>query len=64
MFLSLFLCGIIYWIFENTPLEIMGGGLILYEDVLNGGAHSMCTCAYDGGRGSNFCHFGAYVLIE
>ena len=23
----------------------------------------MRTCAYDGGGGSNFCHFGAYVLI-
>ena len=24
----------------------------------------MRTCAYDVGEGSNFCHFGAYVLIE
>ena len=29
-----------------------------------GGARSMRTCAYDGGGGSNFFHFGAYVLIE
>ena len=24
----------------------------------------MRTCAYDGGRGSDFCLFGAYALIE
>ena len=29
-----------------------------------GGARSMRTCAYDGGWGSNFCHFDEYVLIE
>ena len=29
-----------------------------------GGGRSMRTCAYEGGGGSNFCHFGAYVLIE
>ena len=28
------------------------------------GGRGMRTCAYDGGGGSNFCHFGAYVLIE
>ena len=42
----------------------MGGGLKLYEYVRNGGARSMHKFAYDVGRGSNFCHFGAYVLIE
>ena len=26
--------------------------------------HSKRTCAYDRGGGSNFCHFGAYALIE
>ena len=29
-----------------------------------GEARSMRTCASDGGRGSNFCHFGAYVLLK
>ena len=29
-----------------------------------GGPCSMRTSAYDEGGGSNFCHFGAYVLIE
>ena len=29
-----------------------------------GVACSMHMCAYDGGGGSNFCHFGAYILIE
>ena len=28
------------------------------------GARSMRTCEYDGGGGSNFCHFGTCVLIE
>ena len=42
----------------------MGGGFKWYEYVRNRGAHSMRMCAYDGGGGSNFCHFGAYVLIE
>ena len=64
MFFSLFLYGIIYWTFKNIPLKMTKGGLKLYEYVRNRGARSMCTCAYDGGGGSNFCHFGAYVLIE
>ena len=37
MFFSLFLYGIIYWIFRNIPLEIVGGGLKWYEYVRNGG---------------------------
>ena len=24
----------------------------------------MRMCVYDGGGGSDFCHFGAYILIE
>ena len=28
------------------------------------GDRSKRTCAYDGGGGSIFCHFGTYVLIE
>ena len=28
------------------------------------GGRSKCTCEYDRGGGSNFCYFGAYVLIE
>ena len=63
MFFSLFLYGIIYLIFKNIPLKIVGG-LKWYEYVRNGGARSMRTCAYDGGGGSNFCHFSEYVLIE
>ena len=37
MFFSLFLCGIIYWIFKNIPLEIVGGGLKWYEYARNRG---------------------------
>ena len=65
MFFSLYLYGIIYWIFKSIPLEIVvGGGLKWNEYVRNRGARSMRTCTYDGGGGLNFCHFGAYVLIE
>ena len=28
------------------------------------GVRNKRTCAYDVGRGSNFCHFGVYVQIE
>ena len=28
------------------------------------GDRSTRTCTYDGGGGSNFCYFGAYVLTE
>ena len=55
MLFSLFLYGFIYWIFKNIPLEIVEGELKWYEYVRN---------AYDWGGGSDFCHFGAYVLIE
>ena len=37
MLFSLFLYGVIYWIFKNIPLEIVGGGLKWYEYVRNGG---------------------------
>ena len=43
MFFSLFLYGIIYWIFKNIPLEIVGGGLRWYEYVRNGG-RGLATC--------------------
>ena len=53
MFFSLFLYGIIYWIFKNIPLEVVGG-LKWYEYVRNRGAHSMRTCAYERGGGQIF----------
>ena len=28
------------------------------------GGRSMRTYAYNGGLGLNFCHFGAYALVE
>ena len=37
MFFSLFLYGIIYWIFKNIPLKIVGGGLKWYEYIRNRG---------------------------
>ena len=67
MFFSLFLYGIIYWIFRNIPLEIVRGkGLKWYEYVRNGGG-GLVACARVrtmGEGGTNFCHVGAYVLIE
>ena len=66
MFFSLFLYGIIYWIFKNIPLEIVRGGLKWYEYVRNGGG-GLIACVRVrtmGEERSNFCHFGAYVLIE
>ena len=58
-FLSLFLYGIIYWIFKNTPLEIVDGGggyngISTYA--MGGGARSLRTCAYDG-QGVKFLSF-------
>ena len=50
MLFSLFLYGIIYWVFKNIPLKI--GGLKWDEYVRNRGeARSMRTYSYDGGRG-------------
>ena len=50
---------------SKHPIRNSGGGrLKWYEYVCNRGARSRRTCAYDGEEGSNFCHFGAYVLIE
>ena len=60
---SLFLFGIFIGYLNTFPLEI-AGGFEWHEYVHNGGARSMRTCAYDGGGGSNFCHSGAYVLLE
>ena len=48
MFFSLFLYGIIYWIFKNIPLEIVGGGLRWYEYVCNRGARSLLTMGEGG----------------
>ena len=64
MFYSLFLYGIIYWIFKIIPVRNNGEGLEWHEYVRNWGDLSMRTCAYDGRRASNFFHFGAYVQIE
>ena len=44
------------------PLEMEG--VQTGKSIYRMGGHSKRTCAYDGGRGSNFCHFGMYVLIE
>ena len=59
MFFSLFLYGIIYWIFKNIPLEIVGGGLSGLCTYAMGGARSMRTCAYDGGGGQIF-----FILVR
>ena len=62
IFYSLFLYGLIDWIFESFPIG--NGGLMGKSTHTMGGGRSMRTCAYDGGRGSSFCNFGAYVLME
>ena len=65
MFFSLFLYGIIYWIFKNIPLEIVGGGVKMVSTYAMGGGLLACVRVRTMGRGrSNFCYFGAYVLIE
>ena len=50
MFFSLFLYGIIYGIFKNIPLEIVGG-LKWYEYVCNGGGLVACICVRTMGEG-------------
>ena len=64
MFYSLFLYGNIYLIFKNIPLELEGEGLKRYEYVRNRGLAACVRVHTMGEGGSNFCHFGAYVLIE
>ena len=59
MFFSLFLYGIIYWIFKNIPIEIVigGGGLKWYEYVRNRGLVA-CVCVRTmGGGGVKFLSF-------
>ena len=56
MLFSLFLYGIIYWIFKNIPLEIVEGGLKWYEYVRNGGLVA-CVRARTMGEGVQFLSF-------
>ena len=49
---------------RNILLEMGGGGSNNQEYVRKKGVSIKCTCAYEGGGGSNFSQFIAYVLIE
>ena len=63
MFYCLFPYGIIDRIIKNIPVgNGMGIRWVRVRTLLGG--HSKLTCACNGGGGSNFFHFGAYVLIE
>ena len=57
MFYSLFLYGIIYWIFKNIPIRNSVGGLEWYEYVCNGGFVECVRVRTMGERGSNFFPF-------
>ena len=48
---------------RNFFLE-MGGGSTTKSMYAKGGVSIKRTCAYEGGGGSNFSQFRAYVLIE
>ena len=48
----------------NTFLLEMGEEVRKVSALTQWGSHSMRTCTYDEGGGSNFWYFGAYVLIE
>ena len=63
IFYNLFLYGLIDWIFESFPIRKKG---VRWERVRmqRRGGRSKHMRAYDGGGGSNFCYFGACVLIE
>ena len=52
----------LFWMSRKFLLE-MRGGSNNQEHVRKGGRITR-TYAYEGGGGSNFSHFGAYVLIE
>ena len=64
MFCQLFLYEIVDWICKKIPVRNgeRGGG---QEYVCNSGrGRSKRMSAYDGGRGSDPCHFNANVIIE
>ena len=52
------------WISRNFPLEMKEGGVKQLRVRTQKGVRIKRTCAYKGGGGSNFGHYGAYVLIE
>ena len=60
---SLFLYGYIDWVFECFPIR-NGGGLVGKEYIRSGGVVASVRVRRMGEWGSNFCYFGAYVLIE
>ena len=49
---------------RNILLEMGGGGQTTKSMYAKGGVSIKRTCAYEGGGGSNFSQFRAYVLIE
>ena len=60
---SLFLYGLIDWIFKSFPIRnwwVLDGK----EYVRNGGVVASVRVRTMGEGGSNICYFGAYVLIE
>ena len=63
MFYSLFLCAVIDRIYKNIPVRIEGGWVRQVRVRTQWGAVA-CARVRTMGRGSNFCDFGAYVLIE
>ena len=52
-----------FWMSRKFLLE-MGGGQTTKSTYAKGEVRIKRTCAYVGEGGSNFSHFGAYVLIE
>ena len=53
-----------FWMSRKFLLEMGGGVKQPRVRTQRGGVRMKRTCAYEGGGGSNFSHFGAYVLIE
>ena len=62
-FFSLFLYGLIDWIFESFPIR-NGGGLDGKEYVRNVGVVACVRLRTIEEEGFNFCYFGAYVLSK
>ena len=63
MFCSLFLYGIIDWVFKNIPIGNREG--VRWVAVcMQWGVIASIHVHMMGGGGSNFGHFGVYVLIE
>ena len=44
MFFSLFLYGIIYWIFKNISLEIVRGELLKWYEYVRNGGGGLAAC--------------------